>query len=113
MLQFVSQVRRKLLNKQKQTSLSKGNSQIVPTEWEDFVGNQIGMSQSHAAILDDESDAELGRVKKCSWEGEDQISFLVGEGEGPLSLPLPSVLKVAESKIGLLQAFADTKTPAL
>ena len=87
MLQFVSQVRRKLLNKQKQTSMSKGNSQIVPTEWEDFVGDQIGMSQSHAAILDDESDAELGRVKKCSWGGDDKISFLVGEGGPPFSLP--------------------------
>ena len=71
------------------------------------------MSRSHAAILDDESDAELGRVKKCSWGGDDQILYVVGEGEGPLSPPLSSVLKVADSKIGLLQGFADTKTPAL
>lgn len=72
------------------------------------------MSRGHAAILDDERDAELGRVKKCSWGGDDKISFLAGEGEGSsLFPPLPSVLKVADSKIGLLQGFADTKTPAL
>lgn len=72
------------------------------------------MSGSHAAILDDESNAELGRVKKCFWGRDDKISFLAGEGEGSsLCPPLPSVLKVADSKIGLLQGFADTKTPAL
>ena len=69
--------------------------------------------RSHAAVLDYESDAELGRVKKYSWGGDDQISFLVGEGEGPLSPPLSRVFKVADSKISLLQGFADTKTPAL
>ena len=50
------------------------------------------MSRSHAAILDDESDAELGRVKNCSWGGEDKISFLVGEGEGSPPFSLPSLV---------------------
>ena len=52
------------------------------------------MSQSHAAILDDESDRGLRRGKKCS-RGEDDnlvLNFVVGKGVGEEKyLPLPIV----------------------
>ena len=38
------------------------------------------MSPSHAPILDDESDAALGRVKKYSGGEDDKTSIMVGGG---------------------------------
>ena len=43
---------------------------IYPAEQANFGGDRIGISRSHAAILDDESNRMLGIVKKVS-SGED------------------------------------------
>lgn len=45
------------------------------------------MSPSHAPILDDESDAALGRVKKYSGGEDDKTSIMVGGGQ---RFPFPS-----------------------
>lgn len=49
-----------------------------------WISKLIGMSQSHTAILDNERDKWLGRVKKCS-KGEDNkltlnVIFVAEEG---------------------------------
>lgn len=72
------------------------------------------MPPSHATILNDESDAALGRVKKYSWGEDDKTSIIVGEGlEAPFPLPSPLISKWRTWNICLLQGFAATKTPAL
>lgn len=62
-----------------------------------FDGDRIGMSRSHAAVLDDESGIGLGTVKNCSMGENDKLTLVVGEGLGSFSLTFPQLLAVGLS----------------